>query len=220
MDARIARVGAIGDIHCEDRRLESALAFLREQSVDRVLAVGDIVDGEGDPDRCCALLREHEALVVRGNHERWFLAGEMRDVAGWTTSVADETRAYLETLPATMELETVAGRLMLCHGVGDDDMATLTPDARGYAIQCAIDGIRHRDDVSIVVGGHTHRRMVRAIGQFLFLNPGTLLRGHEPGFMIADLAERRAVHYDVAEDGTITTSESVEVPLPARDGSF
>lgn len=212
MGAEIRRFGAIGDIHCEDRALEATLRFLREQRLDRILAVGDIVDGPGDADRCCELLASHDVLTVRGNHERWFLNGEMRELPDSTQEVSVRSERFLRSLPATVELETAAGRLMLCHGVGDDDMAALRPDSRGYDLQAAIMHMRHRDDLSLVVGGHTHQRMVRTVGPFSFLNPGTLRRDHDPGFMLADLLERRVQVWELREDGDVALAEELELP--------
>lgn len=213
-DGSLRRFGAIGDIHCEDRALEAALGSLQAAGVDRILAVGDVVDGYGDVDRCCQLLVEHQVLTVRGNHERWFLAGEMRELPDSTTEVSAESRRFLEALPASLEMETLVGRLLLCHGVGEDDMATLTPDSRGYALQAAIMDIRHREDLSLIVGGHTHQPMVRSLGPFTFVNPGTLHRDHEPGFMLVDLAERRAERWEVGPDGSgARVVEAMELPL-------
>lgn len=214
MSAPIRRFGAIGDIHCEDRSLEVTIEFLRERGIDRILSVGDILDGDGDPDRCCALLAEHDVVTVRGNHERWFLAGEMRDVPGWTLEVNDTSWAFLEALPATVELETIGGKLLLCHGLGENDMAELRPHYKGYSVQCALDEVRHREDVRFFLGGHTHERMVRAIGPFVFLNPGTLLPTHDPGFMLVDLEAGIAQHYDVDELGRVKLASELPVPDP------
>ena len=72
----LKRIAAIGDIHAEDELLEKAINFCREQ-VDQIVSVGDIVDGSGDVNRCCAILRENDIPAVRGNHERWLLNNEM-----------------------------------------------------------------------------------------------------------------------------------------------
>ena len=69
------RVLAIGDIHTEAELLERALAIGREHGVDKVLSVGDVVDGPHDPVACITRLREVNADVVRGNHERWVTEG-------------------------------------------------------------------------------------------------------------------------------------------------
>ena len=79
-DKPLRTVGIVGDIHCEAESLKTALRFLKEANVDLILAVGDIVDGKGDANECCRLLKEFGVATVRGNHERWFLRGEMRDL--------------------------------------------------------------------------------------------------------------------------------------------
>ncbi len=55
------------------------LAAFADLSLDAVLCVGDVVDGGGDADRCCALLSAAAVSTVRGNHDRWFLEDTMRD---------------------------------------------------------------------------------------------------------------------------------------------
>ncbi|RZO29019.1 MAG: metallophosphoesterase, partial [SAR116 cluster bacterium] len=44
------RIGIIGDVHAEHRRLETALRVLKDEQVDVVLCTGDLADGRGDLD--------------------------------------------------------------------------------------------------------------------------------------------------------------------------
>src|SRR5262245_37438416 len=121
MASTLDRIGLIGDIHCEDVRLEAALGHLTKLGVDRICAVGDLVDGWGDPNRCCALLMEHDALVVAGNHERWLLSNTMRDLPEATAlaNLDKKARAFVAALPATLRLSTALGEALLCHGLGE-----------------------------------------------------------------------------------------------------
>ncbi len=193
----LTRFGILGDVHCEDERLEVALRVLEAEGVERVLCVGDIVDGYGDVERTINLLREHDVIAVRGNHERWFVAGEMRNLDDSTASLSGDAWAWVEALPRTRELQTSAGKLLLCHGIGDDDMGVLRPDTRGYGLQAALMSLNGRSDLAFVVGGHTHMRMVRTLGTGLvFINPGTLHRNWEAGFGLVDLDERRVMFWD------------------------
>lgn len=212
------RVAAIGDPHAEDRVLEVVLDHVRSSAdVDAVLCTGDVVDGHGDVDRCCALLGTYGAITVRGNHERWLLAGELRTLPNATMTVADETRAFLEALPATFEIETVAGRLMLCHGVGEDDMADLRPDTYGYGLQSIfpLRELQLQRDLGFALGGHTHQRMVRGLPGLTFLNAGTLARGHEPGIIVVDFDRREVELFDVDDAGRVARVGVVALPVPA-----
>ena len=76
----LRRAGLIGDIHCELGSLQRVIQHFRTWEVDSVLAVGDIADGPGDLTGTCALLEQSQVLAVAGNHDRWLLAGEMRDL--------------------------------------------------------------------------------------------------------------------------------------------
>jgi hypothetical protein len=56
--ALAGKVGILGDVHCEDVALRAARALFVERGVSRVLAVGDLVDGPGDPHRTLELLAD------------------------------------------------------------------------------------------------------------------------------------------------------------------
>jgi predicted phosphodiesterase len=190
MSMRYGRVGFIGDIHAEDLRLERALDFLQERGVEVVASTGDVADGSGSVDRCCALIEARGVMVVRGNHDRWFSKRTLREIPLATApdQVASRSDGLLATLPETIELDTVAGRALLCHGIGRNDMARVTPDDFGYAIEVNDDLQRLVRDGTYrwVLSGHTHRRMVRHFGGLTLINAGTLARDLDPCFLELD----------------------------------
>ena len=210
MESPIRRFGAIGDVHAEDTFLAAALDTLRGEKLDAIFCVGDIVDGRGDVDRCCALLAQHGVLAVRGNHERWLLKDEMRALpkAHQLDDLAPVTRAYLEALPATRRVSTTHGPLLVCHGLGDNDMTRLRPYDEGYALETndALTALR-ATDYTLVVGGHTHLRMVRSFGALTVVNAGTLSYTDTPYFLVADLQERHVQYYDLDDDARVLPAE-------------
>lgn len=191
-------LGLLGDIHAEDARLERALAHMKQAGVDAILSVGDIVDGPGDVERCVRLLAQHDVIAVKGNHDRWYVRGNFmndddRRRMGWTVSgtLSTASLAWLTFLPATRAIDTEAGRLLLCHGVGDDDMKRFEPTTT----------LEHADEMrdllatqahAFIVGGHTHIRMARVLEGVLVINAGTLTdRGDDkPCFAILDVVTR------------------------------
>jgi len=208
----IERFGVIGDIHAQHETLERVLDHMSGRGLGTILSVGDIVDGPGDADRCCALLEQAEAWVVQGNHDRWFLEGDMRMLPDATSSAHPSTHRFLETLPATRRLQTIAGELLLCHGVGSDDMMRLTPDSFGYGLQVALEPMKERADVPLVVCGHGHVRMVERLDRHVFINAGTLLPFPQAGFVIVDLAEAQVELFDC--DSVVRITCAGVVPLP------
>lgn len=208
------RIGLIGDVHHQDVLLEQAIELFRRENVDEILCVGDIVDGVGDLDRCCQLLQAAGVKTIRGNHERWALTGEMRNLANAPASISDGVRQYFESLPATLRLQTPAGELLLCHGVGRDDMARLDPETKGWALrEMPIFELMQDDSLRFMVGGHTHKRMVRAFPGLTVINPGTLhdSENGDRGIKIIDLTSFKASWFRY-DDGFAFVDE-VGIPI-------
>ena len=114
------RIGLIGDVHAEHDFLATALDHLARERVDAIVCVGDLVDGRGDVDRCVEQLVRHGVHTVRGNHDRWLLGDVTKMQSLFELHV--RTRDYLAALPKTRLYDTADGPLLLCHGLGDDDM--------------------------------------------------------------------------------------------------
>ena len=171
------RLGLIGDVHASDETLACVLGFFGDEGVEDILCVGDIVDGPGDPDRCVELLVAHDAKVVRGNHDRWILTDTARDLpeAHLIDELSPDSVFYLRELGSTLHVGTPFGEVLLCHGVGEDDMVFLNPDdaeevwEANFELQRLID-----EGFDWVVGGHTHHPMDRRFGALRFINPGTI----------------------------------------------
>lgn len=218
----VARIALIGDVHAEDALLERALDYCAGR-VDAICCVGDIADGAGDAARCCAALLAHQVLTVRGNHDRWLLGNKLRILPGATRpgDLSAEARAFLEQLPATLELATPSGLLLLCHGLDVNDMAGVRPDDEGYALECKSELWRlvQYGRYRWLANGHTHRRMVRSFGSLTVINAGTLAREHVPGFVIFD-SRALAVHaFDFDAEGRPFQAAEIDVaavPVESR----
>ena len=69
----IHKIGIIGDVHSEHKRLVQALHWLERQHVDAVICTGDIADGPGCIEQCWRALESAQVYTVAGNHDRWLL---------------------------------------------------------------------------------------------------------------------------------------------------
>ncbi|MFI5309464.1 MAG: metallophosphoesterase family protein [Polyangiales bacterium] len=206
----VRRVGVIGDVHTERARLQGVLARFRTLGLDRILCVGDIADGPGtaaDVDACCELLREHEVLTVSGNHDRWLQDNEMRDLPGANSrdEVDEGTLAFLAAFPATASLQSPAGEILLCHGLGADDLANVQPFDHGLALEQneALQSLLRETRYRYVINGHTHRPMVRTIDSLTVINAGSLHRDYGPCCLVADFERKQVCFYDVTQDGSL-----------------
>jgi len=210
------RLGFIGDVHAEDIFLAKAVNFLKEKGAERIYCAGDVVDGPGCVNTCCRILMSENIPTVRGNHDRWLFEG--RDDLTPLSSLQESSIDFLKNLPVTLDISTDLGVVHLCHGYGTNDMARLTPDERGYGLENLFelhDLIRNAD-LSFVVNGHSHKRMVRRFHNLTVINVGTLYREHDPCFALLDCQQGAVDFYDFVS-GDVKPSLSVRLADVAEE---
>jgi putative phosphoesterase len=219
----LRRAGIVGDLHGEHEQLERLLDEFDAAGVDAVLCVGDIVDGDGDVNRCCAMLEERGVHSVAGNHDRWLLSNELRDLPDATPekAITPRSRAFLEKLPVKRYFETPRGRLMLCHGVGDDDMAQVKADHLNFELQLnkALARVLRGARCDFMVAGHTHQTMVRRIEHLTVINAGTVYRRYAQTAGLVDFELGRVQFYQLGS-GRPRVEESVELPVTEERSSI
>ncbi|KAF0248400.1 MAG: metallophosphoesterase [bacterium] len=216
----LERVGAIGDIHGEASSLKLALDFLTQANVDHIMSVGDLVDGQTpkEVEECLELLQNYQVLTVEGNHERWILRGDNLGLPQATNrnDLSKKSIMFLAQLPKTIEFQTVAGQLLLCHGLGTNDMAGVWPGDYGIALENNLDLFRLTKEglYSFVINGHTHHRMVRSFEAVTIINAGTLIPKPYPCFLIVDFQEKFVQFYDIKNSQVIATDK---FPLTGKE---
>ncbi|MBC8104121.1 MAG: metallophosphoesterase family protein [Cytophagales bacterium] len=217
---RLHRVGIIGDIHGEDDALEAVLAFLCSGGpLEALLCTGDLIAkrGAGNVERCCGLLDAARVRTIRGNHDRWYLENAgMRALPGDPAAdLSPSCRAFLCSLPPTREFETPLGPLLLCHGVGDDDLLGVYPRGADADVFRMLEACGLPGRFRLLVNGHTHERMVRALPGLTIVNAGSLCRGEEPGFLLADFETGTVCQFDLAPSTNKITKAAEIALLPA-----
>lgn len=214
----LGRVGLVGDVHAEDVTLARVLSEFKTLEVPDVFCVGDLADGMGDVNRVCALLEDNQVITVIGNHDRWLLSGERREdkEATHVRAPTARSRKYLDSLPTTRVFGTPRGRVMLCHGVGDDDMSGVKRDHLRYDLERndALKRVLANNRYDFMINGHTHQTMVRRVRHLTIINAGTLHRRFEPRAGIADFEKGLVTFYEVGES---RFAKVEEIPLPDVD---
>ena len=118
----------VGDIHFKTIDLHKGLLKLGfDKVIDRVIAVGDVIDrGPGVLDGL-KLLGEPWFFTVQGNHEQMLInayrenpsARYVAHGAGWWSTIADESKEMvigkLESLPTVIEIESPRGLVGVVH---------------------------------------------------------------------------------------------------------
>jgi predicted phosphodiesterase len=212
----IRHLGVIGDLHAEDIRLGQALEFLENEGVRDIICTGDIADGRGCADTSIRLLRDHKVQTVRGNHDRWLLENKARHVpdAHHRDQLNDTSVAYLESLPTQIQMNTVAGSLLLCHGIADNDLRKVWPGTermpveRSHELDHIIDEGKHR----FLINGHVHFKTMIHFQNLTLLNAGTLKGDLWPGFTLIDFELRliRAFTFGTDEPVTLTKTTNLD----------
>ncbi len=179
------RIGLIGDVHAEHARLETAISALLRAGADTLLCTGDLCDGPGDIERCIELLLTHNVKTVRGNHDRWMLDDRVRHIqdAHKRCELSKTAIRYLSTLPTQRNIDTSAGRLLLCHGVLDNDLGKVWPGSERMPPERSkgLDKLIKHGGYQLFVNGHMHYRVVLDYPGLTHINAGTLSPRHRPG---------------------------------------
>ncbi len=119
------RYAIFTDIHANLEALEAVLAKIdaidKEQPIDQVWFLGDLVGYGPDPNECIRVLRQRTDVIIAGNHD-WAAVGKIdledfspaaRISAEWTAKeLTEEHRDFLTNLPERLEI----GDCTLVHG--------------------------------------------------------------------------------------------------------
>jgi predicted phosphodiesterase len=198
----ITRFGVIGDVHGRPDLLRLGLEILQSRACGMLLCVGDIADGPGSVDECCHLLNSNGVETVRGNHDKWLAEGRMRRLPHATQlgDLSDFSKMFLTMLPTVRYFESALGLLMLCHGLGEDDM--WRPPPPGERLALTDPQLQLLKDVSVVFHGHTHTRGLIQIphSKTVLLNVGSL-QAREPTVTFIDSVAGLGEHLDVRQSG-------------------
>ena len=97
-----------------------------------------------------------------------------------------------------LAFESTLGSVLLCHGLGSDDMARVGIDDYGYALEAndALQGLRASSH-ELVLCGHTHHAHLHTFAELRLLNAGTLVRDQHPCFVLLDFDAPNAGIYDL-----------------------
>lgn len=160
----MAIYGILGDIHGNREALASALAYLDDHRVDRILCVGDIVGYNADPDECATMLRERRVACIAGNHDligTGLLGFErcsnkaMHSLKRTRRVLAPATATWLRALPSHRVLEE---RFLLTHG-GVRDVQQYMTRPRHF-LENAQYLRRDFPGIRLCFYGHTHEQRV------------------------------------------------------------
>jgi predicted phosphodiesterase len=127
-------------------------------------------------------MRELDCQVVRGNADRWLLAGlppgrsdetqRLDEIVAWARQcLAADDREYLATLPSTLRVSSDGLDLFCFHGSPADDTDSLLPTTPAAIVDQLL---AEAPAAPVLVAGHTHLQMLRPHRAALLVNPGSV----------------------------------------------
>ncbi|HZY10467.1 MAG TPA: metallophosphoesterase family protein [Bacteroidota bacterium] len=107
------RIAIISDIHGNLEALEKAIFLLKEQSIDEIICLGDIVGYGANPNECIALVRQTTPHILLGNHDEAAISLSKTEyfnpyakaAAEWTNKIlTKENEDFIRQLPYMLEM--------------------------------------------------------------------------------------------------------------------
>jgi len=150
----------ISDVHGNLFGLQHALRIAREESIESLWCLGDLVGYNAYPNECVAVIRERGIPTVKGNHDALLLKeiGGFSRIAEWAQHTLKVTRQLLkpELIPFLQELPFLLpmgeGQLVLHANFFDLKQTINSVEKARQQFQEMV-----ARKLSVVFLGHTHR---------------------------------------------------------------
>ena len=179
------RIAVISDMHANCIGLDAVLADLRAEPIDRLICLGDCIQGGPQPAEVVTRLRELGCLVVMGNADAWLLTGKetaaepipaerlvkMSAIREWSLaqlSISD--KRFMAAFQPTVEVPLGDRRNLLgFHGSPHSFDDIILPKTSEEDVQRMLGGF----EPHILCGGHTHIQQIRHLGQSFYFGCGS-----------------------------------------------
>jgi predicted phosphodiesterase len=172
----------VSDIHGSDDALATVVVELERVGIDRVICLGDAVQGGDQPRKVLDRLAALGWSVILGNADAFLLEvpsdspepitqGQL-EKREWTLEQLeprhlDQIRSFVPTLDVELDSGLT---LRAFHGSPhsyDDVLLPETPDAQ-------VEHLLGGSGVDVLAGGHTHMQWTRYVDGALYVNPGSV----------------------------------------------
>ena len=173
------RIAVIADIHSNDLALAAVLEDIKKTGVERIVHLGDAFNGPIDPCAVALMLKECNAVHVRGNGDRMVCdpayLNPSKSALFARARLSGDTIAFAASWPAVFQQED----WLACHGSPRSDTEYLLEEVTpaGVCIKSPekiielLGGAR----ASLVLCGHTHvPRVIGIPDGCVIVNPGSV----------------------------------------------
>jgi predicted phosphodiesterase len=170
------RIGLFSDVHGNLTAFDAFVADLERRPVDRLVCLGDVIQGGPQPVECLARLRSLECRVVMGNADWYVVSGDpgvepetdsQRQVREWTLEQLSEAdREYVRSFTPTVDEPP----LLAFHASPASFEDVILPSTPEEDFRRLLG----EPEAQILAGGHTHQQFLRRRAGSTFVNPGSI----------------------------------------------
>jgi putative phosphoesterase len=226
------RIAILSDVHGNLSALDIVLRDVSHRGVEGIVHLGDLVGYGPRPNEVVERVRSEAISGVVGNYDlavchsdadegrTRYLKPSLSRVGDrtyrWTREyLRDDTKAFLEALPAQIRVEDGQATFLFTHGSPERPDEYLYPDTPEDRLRELFEGT----EVQVMVVGHTHLPQARECDDRLLLNPGSVGKPCDgdprASYLVLDTGRGlTAEHVRVEFDVETVAAESVRLGLP------
>ncbi|MDB4601055.1 metallophosphatase family protein [Flavobacteriaceae bacterium] len=170
------RLFFISDIHGNKYALEAILKKAKEVNADKIYCLGDISGYFIDINEVINLLKEHNVLSIKGNHDAFLTnESEINKMKGYYSAykrskdtIGEEEKKWIIKLPIFSKIHEDNCNIEIYHGGNKNPLNEYTYPDKINVNQYEQNG------ADMFFFGHTHLQFVVKVGNITFANPGSV----------------------------------------------
>lgn len=172
------KLAIISDIHGNLYALMKVLEDIDDQKVDLTVCLGDLVGYGPHPNEVVSMIKRRNIPCIKGNYDASVVDGDFTYIRETNINsfalpwAVNEVRAankyYLDNLPTSMTFDFNRKKIKLVHGSPNAVNEYLLEDDSTTA------KVMESLDEDILICAHTHIPSVKAFGNKLFINDGSV----------------------------------------------
>lgn len=172
------KLAIISDVHGNLYALMKVLEDIDDQKVDLTVCLGDLVGYGPHPNEVVSMIKRRNIPCIKGNYDASVVDGDFTFIRETNINsfalpwAVNEVRAankyYLDNLPTSMTFDFNEKKIKLVHGSPNAINEYLLEDDSNTA------KVMESLDEDILICAHTHIPSVKAFGNKLFINDGSV----------------------------------------------
>jgi len=173
------KVAIIADIHGNSWALKSVLVDIKDRGIEKIINLGDSLNGPLDPQGTFKLLVENEILSISGNGDRLILENLQLKTNNLTAEyILSQMNSDIISWLKNLSFDCVYNDIYCCHGSPRSDMEylleSLEPEYIDIRAFSEIDKILSGIKQNIIVCGHSHVPRIIKSGDKVICNVGSV----------------------------------------------